>query len=73
MSGLYFGISVVDNSVVIGNLIDLAGSKFILSKDDIDKVFIGDDGTFRLPHLDIQLHNLRLTCEVLLKLYYAVI
>lgn len=53
MSGLYFGMSAIDNSIVVGNLIDLAGSKFILSKDDIAKVFVNDDGTFRLPLIPV--------------------
>ena len=63
MSGLYFGISIVDNSVVIGNLIDLAGSKFILSKDDIDKVFIGEDGMFRLPLIPIDCNTIKKAYE----------
>ena len=63
MSGLYFGISIVDNSVVIGNLIDLVGSKFILSKDDIDKVFIGEDGIFRLPLIPIDGNTIKKAYE----------
>lgn len=63
MSGLYFGISIVDNSVVIGNLIDLAGSKFILSKDDIDKVFIEEDGIFRLPLIPIDGNTIKKAYE----------
>lgn len=53
MNGLYFGMSAVDNSVVIGNLIDLAGSEFILSKEDIAKVCVDDDGMFKLPLIPI--------------------
>ena len=54
MSGLYFGISIVDNSVVIGNLIDLAGSKF---------VFIGEDGIFRLPLIPIDGNTIKKAYE----------